>query len=275
MYAGAGSKRDKYDKWIMMAGAPQSAFSTVSHDIHRMRRAALSPFFSKKRITDLSPRISAKVSTLCNLLAERIERKEIVDINTPFMALTSDIIMEYCYGKDSGFLEEPDFKQQWKDSMTTMLENAAFRRAVPWLIYLLQKLPNEYVLKLMPSMDILIKWQNDMKRQVEGILLNRQETVQAQGEKEADSIFRALRDNEELPAAEKSLERLTDEGEILIAAGSETTAKTLTWTAFYIINTPGVLEKLREELKSVMKRSTDVPSLTELEKLPYLVTYKG
>jgi cytochrome P450 len=258
----------------MMAGAPQSAFSTVSHDVHRMRRAALSPFFSKKRITDLSPRITAKVSILCNLLAKRIGTTEVVDINTPFMALTSDIIMEYCYGKDLGFLQEPDFKQQWKDSMTTMFENAAFRRSVPWLTYLLQKLPNAYILKLMPSMEILINWQNDIKGQVETILLNKQETGNTQEEKEADSIFCALRDNEELPAAEKSVQRLADEGEVLIAAASETTAKTLTWTAFYIIDTPGVLEKLREELKSVMKSSTDEPSLTELEKLPYLVTYR-
>jgi cytochrome P450 len=117
----------------------------------------------------------------------------------------------------------------------------------------------------MPSMCVLLKWQNDIKRQLEGILLYSHETVQAHGEKEGDSIFRTLRDNEELPVGERSVQRLAGEGEILIGAGGETTAKTLTRTTFYIINTPGILKKLREELKSVMKRCTDVPSLTELK----------
>ncbi|KAF2113499.1 putative cytochrome P450 [Lophiotrema nucula] len=264
IYAGANRKRDKYDKWIMMAGAPTSAFSTPEHDLHRMRRAALNPFFAKRSVTRFEPRIGAIVTTLCTRLREELNMKRVVDINAAFMALTMDIITEYCYGKSCEFLLEPDFKHEWKECMTNVFEKAAFRRAIPWLTYTLQKLPLGWMLKLMPSMEFLINWQRDIKKQVEAILAQNGE------EKESNSIFHSLRDDLDLPASEKSVKRLADEGEILIGAGSETTAKTLTYTAFYVINTPSVLQRLREELKTVMKTSAHIPAWTELEQLPYL-----
>lgn len=265
IYSGPTKKRDKYDKWIMMAGAPRSAFSTTEHDLHRQRRAALNPFFAKRSVIRLEPRISEKVRTLCGRLAECMKDERVVDLHTAFMALTTDIITEYCYSKSYDFLNEDDFKQEWKDCMTDLFDNATFRRAVPWLTYTLQRIPADYVLKLMPKMGLLINWQKDIKKEVEGIV-NKKETTE-----EKESIFKALRDNKELPKEEKSVQRLTDEGEILIGAGSETTAKTLAITTFYILHTPNVLQTLREELKTVMPRSTDMPAWTDLEKLPYLV----
>jgi len=195
-----------------------------------------------------------------------MKEQSILDIDAAYMALTMDIITEYCYGKSSDFLLEPDFRYQWRDCMVETFDKAAFRRAVPWLTPLLQKLPSEYLLKLFPSMRFLITWQQDIKKQVQEIV-----SQDKKGHGEGRNIFRDLKDNERLPKAEKTVERLADEGEILVGAGSETTAKTLTYTTFYILNTPGVLEKLRKELKGEMKHSTDVPTWTQLEQLPYLV----
>lgn len=86
-----------------------------------------------------------------------------------------------------------------------------------------------------------------------------------------DTIFHALRDTDALAVEEKSLQRLTDEGKILVAAGSETTAKSLAFTAFHIINTPGILQKLRAELETTMENTRSKPTWTQLEQLPYLV----
>ncbi len=86
-----------------------------------------------------------------------------------------------------------------------------------------------------------------------------------------ETIVHSLLDNEELPHEEKMLERLSDEAEILVAAGSETTARTIAYISFYVLNTPGVFDKLSEELKVFMPDKEKLPSWTEVEKLPYLV----
>jgi hypothetical protein len=75
------------------------------------------------------------------------------------MALTMDTITEYCYGSSYNYISEPDFKLEWKESMATLFEGAALRRALPWLTGFLQKFPDKYIVSLMPQMGILIRWQ--------------------------------------------------------------------------------------------------------------------
>lgn len=251
-----------------MAGAPGSAFSTLEHDIHRRRRAALNPFFAKRSVIRLEKRISEQVTVLCDRLAGCIDGGTAVEIHTAYMALTTDIISEYCYGKSSDFLLEEDFNKAWRECMEELFAKSAFRRSVPWVTIALQKLPNKYILKMFPSMEFLITWQRDLHKQTETIVhLN---PVDKEHEKE--SIFQSLRDSEILPKDEKTVQRLADEAEVLMGAGSETTGKTLAYTTFYILHTPGVKQRLKEELKTVMPKFTDVPKWTDLEQLPYLVS---
>ncbi|KAF2730233.1 putative cytochrome P450 [Polyplosphaeria fusca] len=264
IYASGNRKRDKAETWVIMAGAPRSAFSTPEHDIHRMRRTALNPFFAKRSVVRLEPRITEKVKTLCRRLVEEMKTGNIVDLNAAYMALTVDVITEYCFGKSSDYLLMSDFNQEWKHGITAVLEGGAFRRAVPWLTVALQKLPVDYLLKLMPSMGSLINLQKDIKSQVESVVSG------STDDEKYESIFNALLDNPALPASEKSVQRLTDEGEIVVGGGSDTTARVLSNTTFYILYTPGVLERLREELRTAMPCASDVPTWTNLEKLPYL-----
>lgn len=59
VYVGAasGKKRNKWAWLVDSFGIPDSTFSTVDHDVHRIRRAALNPFFSKAKVRALQERI--------------------------------------------------------------------------------------------------------------------------------------------------------------------------------------------------------------------------
>ena len=211
-----------------------------------MRRGALNPFFAKRSVYRLEPRIQEKIDVLCNRMDEFSGKKDVIKLHVAYTALTMDIIREYCYGTCPNFLYQPDFNLEWKECMDIMCEGTAFRRATPWITKLMQKLPEEYVLRMIPAFGVLISWQQGIKAQV-GEIVN---AKKSNGSKE--SVFQSLLDSDALPDHEKTVQRLADEGEILVAAGSETTARTLSYTSFHILNTPGVLQKLREELKSVM-----------------------
>lgn len=85
------------------------------------------------------------------------------------------------------------------------------------------------------------------------------------------SIFDALTDPD-VPAEERTLDRLTEEGMIVLGAGAETTANTLLFGAYHLIKNRTILLKLREELKStVMPHPDSTPTWNQLEQLPYLV----
>jgi hypothetical protein len=135
IYSGPNRKRDKDETWAMMAGAPRSAFSTLDHDVHKMRRGALNPFFSKRMVNKLEPRIVGKVSILCERFKECMADKRVIHLHTACSAFTMDVISEYCYGEDgcTNYLLDRDFKRDCAECMQNVFDNAAFRRSVPWL----------------------------------------------------------------------------------------------------------------------------------------------
>lgn len=73
-------------------------------------------------------------------------------------------------------------------------------------------------------------------------------------------------DSPSLPAQEKSLLRLEQEGALLVLAGTESPAKTLTVIFYHLLANSLMLSRLRDELSSV---KGDV-SWTKLEQLLYL-----
>jgi cytochrome P450 len=248
-----------------MAGAPTSVFSTASHDHHRIRRAALNPFFAKRSVVRLEPRLTSKVELLCTRLAEEMKQERVVQLKAAYMALTMDIMSEYCFGKSCDYLQEPDFKREWNELIELLTETVGTRRAFPWMTPLLQAMPVGPLLKLMPSWEFLVNWQKDLKRQAEAIISDADK-------KRPESIFSTLLENPDVPPEEKTLRRLTDEGEVLLAAGSETSARTLAYTTCYILLHPEVVQKLQHELKKAIPNAKDSPTWTELEQVPYLAS---
>jgi len=85
------------------------------------------------------------------------------------------------------------------------------------------------------------------------------------------TIFEELREST-LPPQEKTIDRLMDEGLILIGAGGETTAQTLAVLTFHLLNNPDKLEKLRKELVKAMPDRNVLLPWQKLEQLPYLVS---
>jgi len=266
MYPGAHRKTDKYEKWDKQSGSPGATFSTSDHDLHRRRRAALNPFFAKRSVVQLETRISDKVTKLCDRLWEEWQKDRVVDLHVPLTALTTDIITYFCYGYSYDYLNHDDFNKEWEVTMRKMFDTVALRRHFPWLLSLVS-LPFQFINKEPPIMKHFITAKEGIKKEVGRIIKVEPGTKS----KEKESIFTTLRDSDDLPTEEKSVERMTDEAFILIAAGTETTAKTLTETMFHILNTPGVLQKLTEELDAEITSRDDVPTWTRLEKLPYLV----
>lgn len=84
------------------------------------------------------------------------------------------------------------------------------------------------------------------------------------------TIFEELRDSD-LPPQEKTIERLMDEGFILVGAGGESTAQTLTVLTFHLLNNPEIVLELRAELDKVMPDPESSVPWQTLEQLPFMV----
>lgn len=83
------------------------------------------------------------------------------------------------------------------------------------------------------------------------------------------TVFEQILDSR-LPATDKTEERLVQEGQSFIAAGSETTARALYTAVVYLHTNPLTMARLQRELLTVMPTRDATPPLAQLEKLPYL-----
>jgi len=83
------------------------------------------------------------------------------------------------------------------------------------------------------------------------------------------TIFHELLESN-LPPEEKSLERLWQEGQIVVGAGADTTANALTVSTFHLLDNPEKCRKLKAELEIAMPDKYAPARLGVIEKLPYL-----
>jgi cytochrome P450 len=92
IYAGASRKRDKWTFFTNSNGMPNAAFSTPDHDLHRKRRAALNPYFSKAKVRSLQPRIEEVLDKLMGRFEEFQQSGDAMTISLAYAALTNGIL---------------------------------------------------------------------------------------------------------------------------------------------------------------------------------------
>lgn len=77
--------------------------------------------------------------------------------------------------------------------------------------------------------------------------------------------------NSDMPESELADDRLANEAQVILSAGTTSTARTLTHITYYILANPHIRSRLQKELREVMAAWPDkVPSWVELEGVPYL-----
>jgi cytochrome P450 len=89
LYAGGGKRRDKWAWFTNQFGIPESTFATASHETHRMRRAALNPFFSTASVRRLQPMIEERLDRLLEGFGEFQQSGESMTISLAYAAFTA------------------------------------------------------------------------------------------------------------------------------------------------------------------------------------------
>ncbi|KAI4231772.1 MAG: hypothetical protein L6R40_007629 [Gallowayella cf. fulva] len=86
---------------------------TIDHDLHRKRRSALNPFFSKQQVLRLEPVINENISNLCRRMNEYKGVGKTINLNCAYSALAGDLVTQYCFARNHAAVDEPDFAPQW------------------------------------------------------------------------------------------------------------------------------------------------------------------
>lgn len=267
IYAPASKKRDKYAQWVVFLGVPTGVFATCPHDHHRIRRKALNQSFSKKAIYEIEGLIQTKIDLLCSRFKQIAQSNKVVRLDVAFFALANDIVTEYSFGEGYECLRKADFQQNFKRILLSAVETGAFIRQFPWVVGIIKAIPLRILRTISETFASLLNWEAIVHKRVETLI----EEETSGGKIAGKSVFATLL-HSDLPAEEKSFQRLIDEGKSLMGAGSETTSWTLTLLMWYVTRDSEILGKLRDELKDMPRNSTENSLLKWLEQRRYLVS---
>ena len=97
------------------------AFSTVLHDIHRIRRAAIGSYFSKAHIVTLEPFLRERAELLCDSLLQQ-SRDGPVEVHTLFLAFTNDTVCSYAFDYSMNLLEDPRRAENWRMTISAIAD---------------------------------------------------------------------------------------------------------------------------------------------------------
>ncbi|VUC28941.1 unnamed protein product [Clonostachys rosea] len=273
--------RDKQPHFLAGFAGPlsESSFAARYHELtdtktHRIRRSAISKFFSRQGMLRYEPEVHELAQKMCSKLLRLTENGQIMKMADPFNCFTADTISQYCFGESfgwpplksisdatsimAGFLDRPDFERSFKKAFESVVSTSHVFRHIPILRHLVGILS-----VIGPYLG------SDMAFMVESM----NETIpnhiiRAQQQKSVSSprVFTEIM-NSPIPEKEKTIYRLSGEGWSLVTAGSETTASTLCAITYFLLSDREKLARLREELKDEDPHKL---SWVQLEKYPYL-----
>lgn len=159
VYTGPTKPRDKWAWSAAMFGNSSSHFGSVPHNEHRMRRAPLNPYFSKRSVAKLEPMIKSVVEKLCARLRGFQQSKEPVNLRHAFAALTMDVVTDYAFAKSTNCLDQPDFAPMWPEAVDSVSEQSHLNKQFPWLLPMMRLIPLWLVARLNPHIMRLIQLQ--------------------------------------------------------------------------------------------------------------------
>ncbi|KAF2447649.1 benzoate 4-monooxygenase cytochrome P450 [Karstenula rhodostoma CBS 690.94] len=278
IYGTMNARREIDETLAKMTTSPTSVISTVKHDHHRARRNPLLGFFSKQAITRLEPFISSRVALLVKKLKHAHETGHVIEAIDAYGALTTDVISFYAYGEAFDYLgKDTDltFKNDYLHAISGLAFTTPLLHHFPFVADCMRHLPEWFLKTINPGMVCI----NELRSWCSANGLKAIEAAQSDAKNDSvrpETIFEALL-SDSLPPEEKTLQRMTDEGFVIIAAGLETTARYLTNITTHLILRPDCLARLRAELKMAMPTLGDCPPSIVLENLPYLsaVVHEG
>ncbi|KAE8143633.1 cytochrome P450 [Aspergillus pseudotamarii] len=270
-YAPSMTRLDKYDYQLRTLRVPGGVGTTADYYLHKIRRDALTPFFSKRNVLSLEGVITEKVNQLCDLVARHAATEMPINLSDAFYGFSNDVVNNFLFAHETDVLADEQEAARLRHNSHELLKGINMNKHFPWIPDILEALPPSLTRPVMPPglMDMLELFDR-VRTELTTIMTAKASSSPSEkkptnpGAKE--SVYESVLDNPNLPASERSLLRLEQEGALLTLAGTESPAQTLNIIFYHLLAKQSLLAKLRKELNTLPSPST----WTQLEQLPYL-----
>ena len=96
-----------------MTNIPGTHVLTTSHDLHRLRRKPLEPFFSRLGVTRLWPDLAEVVESFARRIESQKGTGSVIRFDHVCAAFAGDVIGRVCWDKEERLLDDPNLASEW------------------------------------------------------------------------------------------------------------------------------------------------------------------
>jgi hypothetical protein len=122
---------------------PQASFGTPDSALHSIRRAAIVPFFNKRKVIGHGPYIQSVADRISyRLSTEYAGTDKVLDLVHMWGSMTSDVIAEIVFARPKNFIDKPDFKSDFTVSLNDMVYTAPLTTHFGWVLTIMNAFPN-------------------------------------------------------------------------------------------------------------------------------------
>lgn len=249
---------------------PNSSFGTPPNDIHKIRRGAMNPMFSRQKVLDLEQIVQEKADKVCQRMQKGIDRDEPVDLHHAFRAVSVDVISDFAFDKCYNFLDKDDIGAKFFEMARGIGPALWAFQQFPSFQAMALKTPPWMAPYLSTPLGYVTGMQMECVRQIEGV----QQRLRENKDLGRQTIFTTLLTPEDKPDGYKvpTTWELKDEAYSVLVAAADTTGNAMSVAAFNVLYNPKIYQKLVAELEEKFPNANQQLPFLELERLPYLVS---
>lgn len=126
-----GSRFRKDPSFYGFFGADTATFATLNPDVHRVRRAALNPFFSRRKTLELEEIMQQKAKKLVSRMQSAFDITGQIELHCGFRAVSVDVITDYALDNSYELLSQDDFGKGFFDLLLGAAIMGPFFRQFP------------------------------------------------------------------------------------------------------------------------------------------------
>ncbi|KAK0344296.1 hypothetical protein LTR94_014996 [Friedmanniomyces endolithicus] len=226
---------------------------------HARGRRTLAHAFSEKALAEQEPVVQDYVDQLVSRLKEVTSKSaEPVDMVAWYNWTTFDIISALLWGEPFGSLQDMATHKYIHVLLDSVKSFSMFYIMSYWPV-------TKYLGNLIIDQKIMAG-----RREYLGWITSQTKKRVERETQRPDFMTAILKHNGEKGEVPLSMEEMVSNSVLLVSAGSETTATTLSATTFQLLKNPAVMQKLTDEIRGRWTSYSDI-TLEEVHKAPYLL----
>jgi hypothetical protein len=161
VYCNSSSSKpiDKIEKHKYRFNIPDASFSTVTAEHHRVRRAAIAPFFTKSRIRNLNGNLQEITDRVSHRLStEYAGTGRVINITNMWSGMIADVVTELAFGRSADYSAAPDFNSPFSVAISNLVYGAHYNTHFRFIIELMNWVPDHVLGVLVPPFKPILEY---------------------------------------------------------------------------------------------------------------------